>query len=171
MTHICITRPQGVKMNCHCGPLVHLHTAAIFPSVYTPDMLNFTSESSFDSLLNVLCIFSNKYITFSTKLTPKSPPPNVLWQACLQGSLERPWHNWISIQELLLFLRPTHPKVSSSLIWSEGYCVSSSICHCQLLKKMIPMYRLWLQSLYGLHGSWCSLSLRRLLNLITHSPT
>ena len=35
-------------------------------------------------------------------------------------------------------------------------------------KIMIPMYRLWLHSLYGPH---CLLSPKRLLNLITHSPS
>ena len=34
---------------------------------------------------------------------------------------------------------------------------------------MIPMYRLWLHSLYGLHGPRWPLSPKRLLNLITHS--
>ena len=34
---------------------------------------------------------------------------------------------------------------------------------------MIPMYRLWLHGLYGLHGPRCPLSPQRLLNLITHS--
>ena len=36
-------------------------------------------------------------------------------------------------------------------------------------KIMIPMYRLWLHGLYGLHGLRCPLSPKRLLNLITHS--
>ena len=36
---------------------------------------------------------------------------------------------------------------------------------------MIPMYRLWLHSLYGLYGPRCPLSPKRLLNLITHSLT
>ena len=35
-------------------------------------------------------------------------------------------------------------------------------------KIMIPMYRLWLHSLYGLYGPRFPLSLKRLLNLITH---
>ena len=40
-------------------------------------------------------------------------------------------------------------------------------------KIMIPMNRLWLHGLYGLHvhGPWYLLSPKRLLNLITHSLT
>ena len=38
-------------------------------------------------------------------------------------------------------------------------------------KIMIPMYRLWLHSLYGLYGPCCQLSTERPLNLITHSLT
>ena len=36
-------------------------------------------------------------------------------------------------------------------------------------KIMIPMYRLWLHSLFGLYGPCCPLSPERPLNLITHS--
>ena len=36
-------------------------------------------------------------------------------------------------------------------------------------KIMIPMYRLWLHSLYGLYGPLCPLSPERPLNVITHS--
>ena len=38
-------------------------------------------------------------------------------------------------------------------------------------KIMIPMYRLWLHSLYGLYGPRCPLSPERPLNSITHSLT
>ena len=38
-------------------------------------------------------------------------------------------------------------------------------------KIMIPMYRLWLHSLYGLYGPRYPLSPERPLNLITHSLT
>ena len=38
-------------------------------------------------------------------------------------------------------------------------------------KIMIPMYRLWLHGLYGLHGPRCPLSPKGLLNLITRSLT
>ena len=38
-------------------------------------------------------------------------------------------------------------------------------------KIMIPMYRLWLDDLYGLYGPRCPLSPERPLNLITHSHT
>ena len=34
-------------------------------------------------------------------------------------------------------------------------------------KIIIPMYRLWLHSLYGLYGPWCPLSPKRLINLIS----
>ena len=34
---------------------------------------------------------------------------------------------------------------------------------------MIPMYRLWLQGLYGLHGPRCQLSPKRLLNYHSHT--
>ena len=40
-----------------------------------------------------------------------------------------------------------------------------------VLHKLIPMYRLWLHSLYVLHGPRCPLSQKRLLNLITPSLT
>ena len=36
-------------------------------------------------------------------------------------------------------------------------------------KIMIPLYRLWLHGLYGLHRHRCPLSPKRPLNLITHS--
>ena len=36
-------------------------------------------------------------------------------------------------------------------------------------KIMIPIYRLWLHSLYGLYGPQCLLSPKRPLHLITHS--
>ena len=36
-------------------------------------------------------------------------------------------------------------------------------------KIIIPMYRLWLCSLYGLYGLWRPLSPKMLLNLITHT--
>ena len=36
-------------------------------------------------------------------------------------------------------------------------------------KIIIPMYRLWLHSLYGLYGPWCPLSPKRLMNLISLS--
>ena len=52
---------------------------------------------------------------------------------------------------------------------------SKSIMACRLCvmwgKIMIPMYRLWLHSLYGLHGPRCPQSPERPLNLITHSLT
>ena len=38
-------------------------------------------------------------------------------------------------------------------------------------KIIIPMYRLWLNSLYGLYGPWCPLSSKRLINLISLSWT
>ena len=38
-------------------------------------------------------------------------------------------------------------------------------------KIMIPMYSLWLHSLYGLNGPRCPLSPERLLNIITYSLT
>ena len=38
-------------------------------------------------------------------------------------------------------------------------------------KIIIPLYRLWLHSLYELYGAQYPLSSKRLLNLITHSLT
>ena len=38
-------------------------------------------------------------------------------------------------------------------------------------KIMIPMYRMWLQGVYGLYGPRCPMSPERMLNLITHSLT
>ena len=62
------------------------------------------------------------------------------------------------------------------------FCVSFLIsfflqvnCSLQIVlsmwgKIMIPMYRLWLHGLYGLHGPRCPLSPKMPLNLLTHSP-
>ena len=50
-----------------------------------------------------------------------------------------------------------------SLLWSVD-CVLSIWG-----KIRIPMCRLWLHCLYGLHGPQCPLSQKRLLNLLTHS--
>ena len=37
-------------------------------------------------------------------------------------------------------------------------------------EMMFPIYKLWLHSLYGLHGPRCQLSPKMPFNLITHSP-
>ena len=51
-----------------------------------------------------------------------------------------------------------------SLLWPI-YCVLSLWG-----KIMIPMYRLWLHSLFGLYGPWCPLSPQNAVKL-NHSPT
>ena len=59
-------------------------------------------------------------------------------------------------------------------LWLNKVSANERPVDCELSmwgKIMIPMYRLWLHSLYGLYEPRCLLSPERLLNLITHSLT
>ena len=63
------------------------------------------------------------------------------------------------------------------LLFFNSFFLLKLIVACRLFvlsgwgKIMIPMFRLWLHSLYGLYGPRCLLSPERPLNLVTHSIT
>ena len=80
-----------------------------------------------------------------------------------------PLTSWASIhyacQSIIFFIQFHNTTLQCNIVSHMSHWLMLSMWG----KIMIPMYRLWLRSLYGLYGPRCLLSPKRLLNLITHS--